>query len=66
MSMMKAILNDSIYTRVEVNQSTSSFGRWVVKTSPTTFRFFWKKKMADEFADKHNAAMSEAEEELCK
>jgi len=39
------------YKQVEVKPSTSSYGKWMVKTSEVTFRFFWNKKQADEFAN---------------
>jgi hypothetical protein len=44
------------YTIVTVEPSNSSFGRWVVKVSDVTFRFFWKKDHANAFAAGWNSA----------
>jgi len=42
------------FTNVKAEKTNSSYGRWVVKTNEVTFRFFWKKVQADEYAAKHN------------
>ena len=42
------------YSKVEVKSSNSSYGRWMVKVSEVTFKFFWHKNQADEFANSIN------------
>jgi len=43
-----------LYERVTATKSNSSYGRWAVRTSDATFRFFWKKKEADAFVNAYN------------
>ncbi len=42
------------YKNVKVESSTSSYGRWMVKTSEVTFNWFWRKAQAVEFANRIN------------
>jgi hypothetical protein len=49
------------YQHVEAIKSNSSYGRWVVKTDEVTFRFFWNKAQADQFADRHNDSVTDYE-----
>ena len=44
------------YEKVSVKKSNGSYGRWVVKTSEVSFRFFWKKRQAAEYAERHNSS----------
>ena len=44
-----------LYKTVKVEPSSGSYGRWMVKISDVTFRFFWNKKQAVAFANQHNA-----------
>jgi len=44
------------YKGVHVEPSTSSYGRWMIKLSEVTFKFFWKKADADTFAAGVNKA----------
>jgi hypothetical protein len=37
------------YENPKIEASTSSFGRYVIKLDDVTFRFFWKKKEAQEW-----------------
>jgi hypothetical protein len=37
------------YENPKIESSTSSFGRYVIKLDDVTFRFFWKKKEAQEW-----------------
>jgi len=47
-----------MYKTVKVEASNGSYGKWVVKYSDVSFRFFWKKSQAVEFANAHNASMA--------
>ena len=42
------------FQHVSVTPSNSSYGRWAVRTSEVTFRFFWRKSDAVLFANAHN------------
>ena len=44
-----------LYNTVKVEPSTSSYGKWLVKISEVTFKFFWHKKDAVKFANTINA-----------
>lgn len=39
-----------LYQNPKVEKSAGSYGRWVVKTSDVTFRFFWNRETAESFA----------------
>ena len=43
------------FKNVAVQPSNSSYGRWMVKTDEVTFRFFWKKAQAEQYAKDYNA-----------
>ena len=43
------------YNLVKVEPSTSSYGRWMVRTSEVTFTYFWRKAEAIKFASDVNS-----------
>uniref|UniRef100_A0A6M3Y6X7 Uncharacterized protein n=1 Tax=viral metagenome TaxID=1070528 RepID=A0A6M3Y6X7_9ZZZZ len=43
------------YDKVEVKPSTSSYGRWFVRTSEVEFTYFWRKAEAVKFASDVNS-----------
>ena len=42
------------YKTVEVVKSNSSYGNWFVRTSEVTFKYFWRKSQAIEYASTIN------------
>ena len=40
---------------IQMNASSSSFGNWVVRTSPSDTKYFWKMKEAIAYYDKCKA-----------
>lgn len=42
------------FDHVQVEKSTSSYGRWAVKYSPSTIRFFWTRQEAETWANAYN------------
>ena len=40
---------------VKVESSTSSYGRWMVRTSEVAFTYFWRKVDANKFASDVNS-----------
>ena len=42
------------YEKVEVTKANSSYGNWFVRTSEMSFKFFWRKKEAEEYANEIN------------
>jgi len=42
------------YKTVTIQPSNSSYGKYVIKLSEVTFKFFWSKSQAQTFADSIN------------
>ena len=45
------------FKNVSPESSASSYGRWMVRISEVTFKFFWRKAEAQKYADAHNATV---------
>lgn len=56
--------NFPAYKKVEMFKSNSSYGRYAIKTTDVTFKFFWNKKQAIEFVNKYNNSTPEQQEFL--
>lgn len=46
-------LRHPCYANPVISKSNSSYGNYSIKLSACTFKFFWKKKQAEEFLKNH-------------
>lgn len=49
------------YNHVRVENSRSRYGKWAVKYSPSTIRFFWTRHDAEMWAQAYNSTCSHHE-----
>jgi|CXWL01.1.fsa_nt_gi hypothetical protein len=48
------------YDYVQVEKSRSAYGKWAVRYSPSTIRFFWTMQEAETWAQSYNASVQGA------
>lgn len=47
-----------VFKEVKPEPSTSSYGRWIVRTSEVSIEYFWDKAGAMKYASQHNKGMA--------
>ena len=53
-----------LYENPSIEKTNSTYGRWVIKYSEVSFRFFWRKKQAEEWLNQYKNGTAEGVHEV--